>query len=67
MQRAVMSQGNSLRFFELLKNEKLTNVTLTAEGKMIQAHRIVLAANSSYFEVNKRNQFVVSLVIKSHL
>ncbi|CRK95846.1 CLUMA_CG009294, isoform A [Clunio marinus] len=28
----------------------MTNVTLTAEGKMIKAHKLILAASSKYFE-----------------
>jgi BTB/POZ domain len=37
--------------FSFLKDEKLTDITLTAEGKMIKAHKLILAASSKYFEV----------------
>ncbi|CAH0382777.1 unnamed protein product [Bemisia tabaci] len=37
-------------FSSLLNNESLVDVTLAAEGKHIQAHRIVLSACSSYFQ-----------------
>ena len=35
----------------LLTNQKLVDITLSAEGKFIHAHRVVLFACSSYFEV----------------
>lgn len=35
----------------LLTNQKLCDVTLVAEGKRINVHRVVLFACSSYFEV----------------
>lgn len=36
----------------LLHNGTLVDVTLAAEGRQLQAHKIVLSACSSYFQVN---------------
>ena len=35
-----------------LASDKLVDVTLAAEGKVIHVHRLVLLASSPYFEVN---------------
>ena len=43
-------------FADLLKQELMVDVTLAAEGKIIQAHKIILSICSSYF----RNMFRVS-------
>ncbi|XP_030753389.1 longitudinals lacking protein, isoforms H/M/V-like isoform X2 [Sitophilus oryzae] len=37
-------------FSSLLSNESLVDVTLAAEGKHLQAHKVVLSACSSYFQ-----------------
>lgn len=37
-------------FSSLLNNESLVDVTLAAEGKHVQAHKIVLSACSTYFQ-----------------
>lgn len=37
-------------FGSYMKNDKLVDVTLAAEGKVIHVHRLVLLASSSYFE-----------------
>lgn len=37
----------------LLKKEVLVDVTLAAEGKFIEAHRLVLCTCSDYFQVQK--------------
>ncbi|XP_066156777.1 protein tramtrack, alpha isoform isoform X2 [Euwallacea fornicatus] len=37
-------------FSSLLNNESLVDVTLAAEGKHLQAHKVVLSACSSYFQ-----------------
>ncbi|CAG9760680.1 unnamed protein product [Ceutorhynchus assimilis] len=37
-------------FDTLLENEKLVDCTLAAEGKFLQAHKVVLSACSPYFE-----------------
>ena len=34
------------------------DVTLSAEGKQIKAHRVILAAASTYFKVSHKNFFV---------
>lgn len=36
---------------DLLKASKLVDVTITAEGKKIRAHRLILSAASTYFRV----------------
>lgn len=38
-------------FSALLHNENLVDVTLAAEGNQLQAHKVVLSACSTYFEV----------------
>lgn len=38
-------------FSTLLHNESLVDVTLAAEGRHLQAHKVVLSACSSYFQV----------------
>lgn len=37
-------------FSNLLNNETLVDVTLAAEGRQIQAHKVVLSACSTYFQ-----------------
>lgn len=39
-------------FSTLLHNESLVDVTLAAEGRQLQAHKVVLSACSSYFQVS---------------
>jgi len=51
-----------LSFLDLyLRNEKLADVTLAADGKVMHVHRLVLLAASSYFEVIQFNfiQFIL--------
>lgn len=48
-----IQHNNNLQIFSFLKDEKLADVTLTAEKKMIKAHKLILAASSKYFEVRK--------------
>lgn len=38
-------------FSSLLNSETLVDVTLAAEGRHLQAHKVVLSACSSYFQV----------------
>lgn len=38
-------------FSSLLLSEALVDVTLAAEGRQLQAHKVVLSACSSYFQV----------------
>lgn len=42
-------------FTSLLHNEQLVDVTLIAEGRQLQAHKVVLSACSSYFQVTHRH------------
>lgn len=46
-------------FSSLLHNEALVDVTLAAEGRQLQAHKVVLSACSSYFQVKCSLQFFV--------
>jgi hypothetical protein len=39
-------------FSSLLNSESLVDVTLAAEGKHLQAHKVVLSACSSYFQAS---------------
>ncbi|CAL4092676.1 unnamed protein product [Meganyctiphanes norvegica] len=49
---------------QLLKDEIFTDVTLTAEGRSIRAHRVVLCLASRYFrKVLSHDQIVQSVVI----
>lgn len=47
-------------FSSLLLNETLVDVTLAAEGRQLQAHKVVLSACSSYFQVitNRRKAWI---------
>ena len=40
-------------FDTLLEEESLVDVTLSAEGQFLRAHRIILSACSPYFRVRK--------------
>lgn len=46
-------------FSSLLHNEALVDVTLAAEGRQLQAHKVVLSACSSYFQVKYSFKFFV--------
>lgn len=46
-----MPEKMSSSYFEFLKNKNFTDCTLSADGKFIQAHRVVLASSSHYFKV----------------
>ena len=37
----------------LLSSHTMLDVTLAAEGRLIKAHKVILAASSKYFEVGK--------------
>lgn len=43
-------------FSSLLNSESLVDVTLAAEGRHLQAHKVVLSACSSYFQVSKKKK-----------
>lgn len=46
-------QPNFISMFTTLLNTKtLVDVTLAAEGQHLQAHKVVLSACSTYFQVN---------------
>lgn len=36
-----------------MRKQQLTDVTISAEGKSIKAHRLILAAASKYFKVRE--------------
>lgn len=46
-------------FSSLLHNEALVDVTLAAEGRQLQAHKVVLSACSSYFQVKCALKFII--------
>ena len=39
------------KFHYLFEQEKFVDVTLSADGQFLKAHRIILCASSQYFEV----------------
>ena len=41
-------------FDTLLEEESLVDVTLSAEGQFIRAHRVILSACSPYFRVSEK-------------
>ena len=45
------SQEMLARVSTMLKTKSLLDITLAAEGKYLKAHKIILAASSTYFEV----------------
>jgi BTB/POZ domain len=45
------SEALSSHYFELLRADKLTDCSLSADGEIIKTHRVVLAAASPFFEV----------------
>lgn len=56
-----------LNFYDFLKNKMLSDCTIKVlDGKYIYGHRIILAASSRYFKVNKPT-FVKSLSLKTIL
>lgn len=46
------------KFFKFLNNDTLIDCTIVADGHMMNAHKIVLAASSSYFEVTTKLSFL---------
>ena len=48
---------------DLLKASKLVDVTITAEGKKIRAHRLILSAASTYFRVRCQT---ISLIVRTN-
>jgi hypothetical protein len=45
------NKQNNSAIFGFLKDEKMTDCCLSAEGSLIRAHKLILAASSKYFEV----------------
>jgi len=41
----------NLKYYEFLNRESLVDATIIAGGHVIQAHKVILAAASTYFEV----------------
>ena len=50
------------RLSGLLARQFLLDITLSAEGKIIKAHAVVLASVSKYFEVRPQYQYQYSAV-----
>ena len=44
-------RGLVSRLSSLLSSGSLLDITLAAEGRLIRAHKVILAASSKYFEV----------------
>ena len=42
----------NLKYYEFLNRESLVDATIIAGGHVIQAHKVILAAASTYFEVS---------------
>jgi BTB/POZ domain len=42
----------NFKCFEMLNRESFVDVTLIADGRFMQCHKLVLAASSGYFEVS---------------
>lgn len=47
----------SRKFFDLYTQKSMVDVTLSADGQFLYAHKVVLAVASSWFEVSKKNCF----------
>lgn len=41
------------KFFDLYVQKSMVDVTLSADGQFLHAHKVVLAVASSWFEVSK--------------
>lgn len=52
-------------FSSLLTDECLVDVTLAADGKYVQAHKIVLSASSVYFRVSQCTSNTLSTIFSS--
>ena len=50
------------RLNSLLTSHIMMDVTLAAEGRLIKAHKIILAAASNYFQVNKTETFKYTIL-----
>ncbi|XP_026481584.1 transcription factor Sox-13-like [Ctenocephalides felis] len=52
-------------FFQYLVTDRMVDVTLSCQGKLIKAHKIILSASSSYFEdlfkLHKQNEVIIVL------
>lgn len=55
------SYTNSIvpRIYDHLVRGTLSDVTLGVEGKLIRAHKLILAISSEYFEVNNNKSLVL--------
>jgi hypothetical protein len=40
------------KFYDLFSQKTMVDVTLSAEGQFLQAHKVILAVASSWFEVS---------------
>lgn len=48
--------------FNFLKDEKLTDVCLSADGSLIRCHKIILAMSSKYFEVSNQKSTLIQFI-----
>lgn len=62
--RSLQQGSNNPKFFEYLKRETFTDCTLIADGHIIHAHKLVLAAASAYFEVSPGHKIFQEILQK---
>jgi hypothetical protein len=56
----------NFKYFDFLNRETLVDVTIIADGHIMQAHKVVLAAASSYFEVRVCLRFIPQKFLGTH-
>lgn len=63
-----MANATQSSFFDFLKNREFCDCTLSAEGKFIEAHRVILASSCLYFKVSFKlpNNLRLSIEIFFH-
>lgn len=65
MEKCVFAEGLLFEMYQLWKDKELCDVSLSVEGEVILAHRIVLAALSPYFramfcsQLNEKKKFQI--------
>jgi BTB/POZ domain len=50
------------KFYDLFTQKLMVDVTLSADGQFVQAHKVVLAVASSWFEVNLQHLCAIKVV-----